>query len=58
MDSKSLNFSFSFLVESSVVTGKSKARNGEIIEKKIINNESMLVNYHEDSAHNLFITNC
>ena len=52
------NFSFSFLVESSVVTGKSKARNGQIIEKNIINNDSILVKYQDDSVHNLFNTSC
>jgi hypothetical protein len=41
-----------------VVTGKSNARNGPMIEKNIISNESILVKYHEDSAHNLFKTSC
>ena len=53
-----MNFSFSFLVESSVVIGKSNARNGQITEKNIISNDSILVKYHDDSAHNLFTTNC
>ncbi len=58
IDSNSLNFSFSFLVESSVAIGKSKANNGPTIERNIFNNDSILVKYHEDSAHNLFTTNC
>lgn len=58
IDSSSLNLSFSFLVESSVAIGKSKPNNGQTIATNIFNNESILVKYHDDSAHNLFTTNC
>lgn len=58
VDSSNLNFSFSFLVESSVAIGKSNHNNGLITVTKIFNNDSILVKYHEDSAHNLFTTSC
>ena len=58
VDSSNMNFSFSFFVESSVAIGKSKLSRGLTIVIKIFNNDNMFVKYHEDSAHNLFTTNC
>ena len=58
VDSSILNFSFSFLVESSVAMGKSKDNNGPTIERKIFNNDIIFVKYHDDSAPSLFTTNC
>jgi hypothetical protein len=58
VDSNILNFSFSFLVESSVVMGKINPNNGLTIVIKMFSNDNMFVKYHEDSAHNLFTTNC
>ena len=58
MDPSNLNFSFSFLVDSSVATGKINPNNGLTIVIKMFSNDNILVKYHEDSAHNLFTTNC
>jgi hypothetical protein len=58
IDSIFLNLFISFLVVSSVVTGNANHNKGPTTVVNIINNESILVKYHDDSAHNLFTTNC
>ncbi len=58
VDSSNWNFSFSFLVESSVAIGKSKFNNGHTIARNRFSKDNIFVKYHDDSVHNLFTTSC
>ena len=57
-DSINLNVSFLFLVVNSVVMGNINEDIGQTTKLNTPRSDIMFVKYHEDSAHNLFTTNC
>ncbi len=54
----SLNLSFSFLVDNSVVIGNTNEDNGQTTKVNVVSSDNIFVKYHDDSDHNLFTTNC